>query len=204
MSRESRRKAWEKRQQSLLAQKTALVAQHDSDIVSNPPRQPVKSYIAIFIGAGGTAVWIALASWSYAAAAVNDMIGAGILLVLAFFVAVGALMASERFGGPKRRLAINLSFAGALAVGSAILFWWEYSHRPMPLASADDVAKKVIEKLPQSTLPVPPSTGGTTGILLNNSPDYSINGVTMKGYDKGIDAKDSPNGKINDTLIDKG
>jgi hypothetical protein len=108
-----------------------------------------KSWISVAIGAGGTAVYLTLAAWSYSAASVDDMIGAGILLVLAFLAAIAALMASERYGGfaNRRRLIGNLAFAGVMAAVSVGLFWWEYSHRTAPFPTADDLSKKILEGL---------------------------------------------------------
>jgi hypothetical protein len=156
--------------------------------------------VAVVIGAGGTAVWIALAGWSYTAATVGDMIFAGVLLVLAFMVAVAALMASERYGGfaNRRRLVFSLTFAGAMAAVSSLLFWWEYSHRPMPNATADEISDKVISKLPGST-----QKSETKAIILNNVKEFAVQGGKIIGYDTAIDAKNLGHGKVTDTLIEK-
>jgi len=138
----------------MLARKAAVVAAAKQAPVATvtPPtiHTEPKSWVAPLIGAGGTGLYVGLAAWSYTAATVDDMIGAGVLLVSAFVVAMGAFMFSERYPGfaNRRRLVLNLSFAGFVAVVSGSLFWWEYTHRPLASPTADDVAKKVVEKLP--------------------------------------------------------
>jgi len=148
-----------KREQRLAARDARRLAQRAATL------QPVVVYpskstnwISVAIGAGGTAVYLTLGAWSYSAATVDDMIGAGILLVLAFLVAVAALMASERYGGfaNRSRLFLNLVFAGVMAAISCLLFWWEYAHRPTPAATADEI-KKIIQNLP----PAAPKADGS-------------------------------------------
>jgi len=125
-----------------------------------------KNWISVFIGAGGTAAYLTLAAWSYSAGTGGDMIGAGILLVLAYLVAVAALMASKRYGGfaNRRRLIFNLIFAIGLAVISGVLFWWEYSHRPAPIV-----------RQPQQPHPVnnQQQGGQMGGTINNNGPVYN-------------------------------
>lgn len=131
-----------------------------------------KHWITVLIGASATAIWLGLASWSYTAGTTGDMIGAAIILAIAFFIAMGALLASERYEGleKKRRLAINLSVAAALALASVALFWWEHHHQPLPSANADDIANKVLEKLPSGTSLSPPQ---------KQYPQIDVEGLTM-------------------------
>lgn len=151
-TRAERRKAWLAKQERLAATKTVPMAVNQNTAPpapSEPEQQGLAKWIRIGVGAAGTAVWIGLASWSYTAATVGDMIGAGVLLALAFFVGVGALMASERFGAfeNRSRLRLNLSFAAGLGAFSCVLFWWEYHNKPAITATADDIADKIIERI---------------------------------------------------------
>jgi hypothetical protein len=65
----------------------------------------------VFSGAGGTALYVALAGWAYTAATVGDMIFAYCLLVLAFAFAVIALLLSEKYGAfaNREKVTLNLS-----------------------------------------------------------------------------------------------
>ena len=67
------------------------------------------------------------------------MILAAILLVIAYAVAVIALVISEDHGAFKRlsRLRLNLLVATALAIISSMLFWWEFNHPPVGLEDRD-------------------------------------------------------------------
>jgi hypothetical protein len=153
MSRDSRRRAWQAKQQRLSERRAALAEQSPAVVVPTvqiKPKEP--SWLRAVIGASGTAIWIALAAWSYAAATAGDMIAAEALLTLGLIVAVVALMASVRYGAfqNKQRLKLNLSFAALIAIGSGGLFWWEYHHMPPPGPTADEIATKVAEKLPHN------------------------------------------------------
>jgi hypothetical protein len=169
------------------------------EVIEPKPR----NLVTAVIGAAGTAVWIALAGWSYTAATVDDMIGGAVLPALAFIVAVAALMASERYGGfaSRRRLVLNLTFAGVMAAASSLLFWWEFSHRPSP-ATADEISKKVLEGIrpqsaqtdgvPQKLLPVPSPPRG--GVGFRDAPGGIGNkfiGNISEGYETGFDLQGS-------------
>jgi hypothetical protein len=122
------------------------------NLVNQPvPKPNSSSVVRVVVSAGGTAVYIALASWSYSAGMAGDMIAAGVLLVLAFLVAVVALVVSEEYGAFKSRsrLHLNLAFALVLAVISCCIFWWEWRHQPMPPASLQENlrAELVIKKV---------------------------------------------------------
>jgi hypothetical protein len=184
-----------RQERQLAARNARRAAQRDAalqPVVAIEPKS--KNWVTVVIGAGGTAVWIALVSWSYTAATVGDMIGAGILLVLAFLVAVAALMASERYGGfaNRRRLILNMFFAGTMATISGLLFWWEYHHQPLPSITSDEIAKKVLETLPSGKSDSPrqfPSfeakdvkiDGFNKGIVENGCFDEKLAGVEIKG-----------------------
>lgn len=102
------------------------------------------------------------------------MIGAGILLVLSFAVAVGALMAWERYGGfaNRGRLILNLIFATVMAAISVLLFWWEYAHKPAP---------PVIQQ-PKETPPInnQQQSGQSGGVINNNGPTYNGSGLLRR------------------------
>jgi hypothetical protein len=57
---------------------------------------------------------------------------------------------------------------------------------------------------PHAELPPTPPSGGVPGMSFTNSPGFSVKGVQILGYDRGIDSINSPDGKVQDTKIDKG
>ena len=183
-----------RKEQRLAVRDARREAQREAALQPVTVNPEPKNWISVAIGAGGTAVYLTLGAWSYSAAAADDMIGAGILLVLAFFVAVGALMASEKYGGlaNRRRLVLNLIFAAAMAAISGLLFWWEYSHRPVPTDTADEISKRVLEGIRPSgsnggaisnaSAPTPQATTGPkrAHAFIHIAPGASIRGATIK------------------------
>lgn len=147
-----------KREQRLAVRDERRAAQRTAasqPVASQEPKP--KHWITVLIRASATAIWLGLASWSYTAGTTGDMIGAAIILGIAFFVAMGALLASERYEGleRKRRLALNLSVAALLALASVALFWWEYRHILPASPTAEEISEKIIGRLSQQP-PAPP------------------------------------------------
>jgi len=171
----------QKRAEKLAARDARRAAQREAAMRPIAVVEPKpKHWVTAVIGAGGTAIWFGLAGWSYTAATVDDMIGAAIILAIAFFVAMGALLASERYGGfaNKKRLVINLSVAVGLLIVSVALFFWEYYHRPAPTVTATEI-KNLIDN--QAKQPGQSQAAQPEGDR-KNSPSISAGGNVSIGH----------------------
>ena len=109
-------------------------------------RLTISPTIRRFQDAVGTAIYIALASWSYSAASAGDTIGAGVLLLIALLWGALALFLSDKFGAfaDRSKWRFNMLSATALALVSVGLFAWEYWHKPIAAATPAEV-KEIIQ-----------------------------------------------------------
>lgn len=102
----------------------------------------------IVIGASGLGVYLALVGISYTAATVGDVLTAGIVLLLSYTVSVIAVFASEKFGvvADRRRLRLNLGFAGAMFVLSSLIGLIEFERLPAPQITLPQIGAEVAKQ----------------------------------------------------------